>query len=117
MPNRREHLAKADANAETLASIAAERSSPEWAITVAFYRAVHLVEAWSALRDRHHRNHRRRNETVNRLLPEIAADYGELYEASRVARYDPLGLLDWGDYDRLVMGLDRIEAHLRSAIR
>ena len=117
MPSRDQHLAKADANRALLESVAVARSSPEWAITIAFYQAVHVVEAWAALRSQHHRSHRRRSETVNRELSPISEDYAELYEASRTARYAADGLLTWTDFDRLTAGLARIEAHVRAALR
>lgn len=117
MPSRDEHLAKADGNAALAAQLAADHSSPEWATTVLFYRAVHLVEAWFALRGVHNLSHHARSQAVYRDLGEIASDYADLLEASRIARYEQDGMIDWPLHERLREGADRIEAHVRAALR
>lgn len=117
MPSRDEHLAKADHNAEMLQVLLGDHSSPEWATVLLFYRAVHLVEAWFALRGSHNRSHQIRSRAVHRGLPEIAAEYDDLVKASRLARYEPAGLVSWDDYHRLAEGLERIESHVRADLR
>jgi hypothetical protein len=117
MPSRDEHLAKADHNAEVLRVLLGDRSSPEWPTVLLFYRAVHLVEAWFALRGSHNRSHQMRSRAVHRDLPEIAADYDDILKASRLARYEPAGLVSWGDYERLAEGLTRIEERVRADLR
>ncbi len=117
MPTRDEHLAKADQNEVFLTSVVAAQSSAEWAIVVLFYRAVHLVEAWFALRRIHNRSHQQRTRAVNANLAEVSADYAEILKASRTARYDPAGLVTWEDYEHLAAGLTRIEAFVRADLR
>ncbi len=82
-----------------------------------FYRAVHLVEAWFALRGVHNLSHHARSQAVYRDLGEIASDYADLLEASRIARYEQDGMIDWPLHERLREGADRIEAHVRAALR
>ena len=117
MPARDEHLAKADHGATVAASLMAEPASVEWAITVLFYRAVHVVEAWFALSGIHHQSHQARTRAVDRQLPEIAADYGDLLEASRTARYERDGIRRQHDHARMSDALRRIDDRVRSDVR
>lgn len=117
MPSRDEHLAKADHNAAVLQLLVADRSSAEWATVLLFYRAVHIVEAWFALRTVHNRSHQMRSRAVHRDLPEIAADYDDILKASRLARYERADLISWDDYERLAAALTRIETFVRADLR
>jgi hypothetical protein len=117
MPSRDEHLEKADSSAAVSELLVEQQASREWAVTVLFYRAVHVVEAWFALRSTHHQSHVQRSRAVYRELPDIATDYADLLDASRTARYEPNGLLTAADLDRLTDGLERIESRVRADLR
>ena len=88
MPTRQQHLANAERNQRL--SIALQTSADvDWAVTVLFYAALHLVEATLAPVV-HSPNHKIRNETVQldpRLRP-IHHHYRDLYHRSLDARYD-----------------------------
>lgn len=64
---------------------------PEWVITMAFYTAVHFVEASRANRGAHSSSHADRNAYVKTeiSLRSIKTLYDKLYTASLVARYLP----------------------------
>ena len=88
MPSRQQHLANAERNQRL--SIALQ-SGPhiEWAVTVLFYAALHLVEATLAP-SVHSTNHKARNQTVQldpRFHP-IYRHYRELYYRGLDARYE-----------------------------
>jgi len=117
VPVRDQHLQKADRGAAVEAALIDGALSIEWATTVLFYRAVHVIEAWFALRGVHHQSHTVRTRAVYRELPEVAADYVDLLEASRTARYEPDGLLDTTEYDRLSAAFVRVDARVRSEVR
>lgn len=112
MPAKDEHLAKAESNARFLSSIVSQRLAPDWAITVLFYRAMHLMEAWFARRDIHHMGHIQRNQAVFEELREISGAYGKLYDLSRLARYGTDGLVTWADYEDSATAFQQIESHL-----
>jgi hypothetical protein len=64
---------------------------PDWLITVAFYVAVHHVDAKLAnlYPSLHPSNHGERNTFVSDKLPQIANDYLFLRSKSEYARYFP----------------------------
>jgi hypothetical protein len=89
--SRTDHLALADHNQQTIDYLrqAGDRF-PDWITTVAFYKAVHLVDALLAHdHGRHFHDHRARFAALkreNRYLA-IYRHFRPLYEASCVARY------------------------------
>jgi hypothetical protein len=88
MPSKIRHIEQAKSNARFLSLFDLARTQhPDWAITVAFYTAVHLVEALFAVQCLHHENHAPRNTQVSLSLPEVAGNYVAMYVASRRARY------------------------------
>jgi len=61
---------------------------PDWAATVAFYVAVHAVEAWLARRGIHSHSHQERTIHLRAFLPQLWRSYRRLETASRLARYE-----------------------------
>jgi len=63
---------------------------PDWLITIAFYIALHFVDAKLARRNIHPQNHQKRIQYVSQFMPsDVANDYFYLYNKSKVARYFP----------------------------
>lgn len=88
MPTIREHIDKAESFERVLTTF--DGSNPDhwdWIAIVAFYAALHWVDAFLATYGNHPQNHRERNRLVNLLLPTNLA-YGILYSTSRRARYE-----------------------------
>jgi len=70
MPTERVHLAQLRHNLAFLRSFYAPNTPyPDWAVTVAFYAAVHAVEAWLAQRGLHSHSHRERGIYLRQFLP------------------------------------------------
>ena len=85
-------------------------------ITVAFYVAVHRIEAYLArVLEFHSTDHKVRNGTMAKIadLKPIFGHYQELYNKSMESRYDCL-LARWTDaeVERILSKLDAIESHL-----
>jgi hypothetical protein len=87
MPSSSEHKEKAEKNSAFLAQ--AELISPEWAATIAFYVALHLVERLCACENTHSGKHQDRLSWINKHKTHrlIHADFLALFDASLVARY------------------------------
>lgn len=94
MPTDSRHLAQASTNAAVLAQMGqGSPRRPDWEITLAFYVAVHLVEAFLARANPpvHSASHAMRNAEVRRRLPtRESIAYLALHSASVRARYDCL---------------------------
>lgn len=97
MPSERAHLALADRN-QTVIDHLLQRPDEcmEWIVTVAFYKALHLVEALFAHDGLGHgQSHENRDYLLktNRRYAHIYRHYRPLWAASMVARYlyDPAG--------------------------
>jgi len=97
MPIRSDHLSKARNNEKLLVN---EMSSSEyvsyldWVVTVAFYTALHYVDACLARYAIHPNSHQGRNGrnsevSRNRNLRRVATKYLILYGRSRYSRYIP----------------------------
>src|SRR5438105_4820912 len=63
------------------------RLFPDWFVTVAFYRALHLVEKMFAEEKYDSDNHRNRNDNLKRSYADIWMHYLPMYTQSRRARY------------------------------
>lgn len=113
MPSRAEHLANEAANAAFEIVAREQGASPEWATTVLFYRAVHLIEAYFASLGLHHTSHRQRNATVARPIPAALPDYLDLSELSRRARYEAPGAVNWQDHAEAREAFGVLERELR----
>lgn len=91
----------------------------DWAVTGAFYSALHLIE-WF-LKSRGHtarRDHQLRDAYIARFadLRPIYADYSELKFKSEAARYECAEFLAEAVKDDLLPRLIKIETHIRSLI-
>jgi len=97
MGNVSGHLRKAHHNENFLKMVQANDPGPsflyaDWLVTIAFYIALHFVDAKLARRTPplHPQRHPVRNNYVSRFLPpDVARDYLYLYNKSMIARYYP----------------------------
>jgi len=84
------HIRLANRNHETLIHLLSDGDAHlEWVVTIAFYKALHVVEAvFDAEMQKHSMSHNDRNQTlrVNRFKA-VHKPYSKLYRASRIARY------------------------------
>lgn len=79
------HLKKAASNHAFLESLGDDY--PDWLATVAFYTAVHLVEALFARKHTPSHSHGDRNRTLKQRYPAIWQDFRPLYSVSKLVRY------------------------------
>ena len=93
MPRSLEHLKQAEHNQELLKSLDLDNSPfLDWAATIAFYAALHYVEAWFAVQGTgmHHTKHEQRNRAMNQVdefRPIVWPNYRTLQDRSHDARY------------------------------
>ncbi len=80
------HKEKASHNQKFLETIDPKEFS-DWVVTVAFYKALHLVEMIFAKSKRYHVNHLQRHQALKREHPQLWMEYRPLYQQSRRARY------------------------------
>lgn len=85
MASEAAHLAKADSNQSFLETIGDEY--PDWLAIVAFYKAVHLVEALFAKEGRQSKSHYGRNMHLKKNHKEIWKSFSPLFGASKLLRY------------------------------
>ena len=85
MASEAAHLAKADSNQSFLETIGDEHS--DWLAIVAFYKAVHLVEALFARQGRQSKNHSSRNNRLKKHHTAIWMAFSPLIRASKLLRY------------------------------
>jgi hypothetical protein len=86
MATESEHRKQAIHNQAFLDAIDA-RAFPDWFVTAAFYKAVHLVEVLFRRKGHPSGNHNRRNQQLKRHYQSVWRDYRPLYDLSRKARY------------------------------
>jgi hypothetical protein len=84
-----ENLAKARRNRQLLCDYLLNLVSecPEWVAVVAFYSALHFVDAYYAKLNIYFERHIDRNKEVSQSLPEIYDSYYRLYDISVDSRY------------------------------
>lgn len=91
MPSQQDHLLLADHNQQAIEYLLkADPGFPDWITTVAFYKAVHLVEAVLAHDSgTHSGDHVRRSQYLktNNRYKQLHLHYGPLKRASEIARY------------------------------
>jgi hypothetical protein len=90
MATETDHVRLANRNHATLGYLMQEADThPEWVATVAFYKAVHVVEAvFAANLGQHSSTHKTRMEALKMArFREIHKHFRPLYSASRIARY------------------------------
>lgn len=91
MPTYMQHVYQAERNEYFLASFdPATTQHGDWAITIAFYTALHMLDAYLATRQVHPDSH---FERIGKLLADpklqsLRVGYLRLYKESRSARYD-----------------------------
>lgn len=89
MPNENLHWRQVRHNLTFLQSFYGPTAPyADWAVTVAFYAAVHAVETVLAQQGVHSRTHTDHHSHVRRLFPHIRTLYYRLDTFSRQARYD-----------------------------
>lgn len=84
------HLKKAEHNKNFVINrlMALADKFPDWVSTVAFYSALHFVDAYLVRKHNlHHEDHEERNRDVDIHLHEIALEYKRLYELGLNSRY------------------------------
>jgi hypothetical protein len=91
----------------------AQSDYTDWAATVLFYTALHLVEAFLASRGEHSPDHRQRDQNFVRFaeLRPLYSPYRELKHHSQRARYYG-ARFDSVTLDKLRAHLNTIEEHL-----
>jgi hypothetical protein len=90
MPSKGAHLAAATANQHAIDYLCQRLNDfPGWTTTVAFYKALHIVEALLAVDGCHTDSHEERNRVLKKTkrYQQIWRFYRELYQASLIARY------------------------------
>lgn len=92
MPNSPVHLRQAIHNNNFAnENIFDKPDYDDWRITIMFYEALQLVEAYFSNSEQHYETHRKRKEGIIRdpvLFTNIAAEYDLLSSLSRKMRYD-----------------------------
>jgi hypothetical protein len=91
MGTQADYRDKADHNQEFLDTIESDRF-PDRAVTVCFYKALHLVEMLFAANQRHSDSHWARHDVLKRDYTSIWKAYRPLYAISRYARYRVRGI-------------------------
>ncbi len=91
-------------------------SYPDWVSVVAFYSALHYVEAMLATYGLHYEHHPERNRQVSLLFQEIENEYLNLYDFARNSRYGKIGDAPSEDEARQAVNIDlpTIEEFVRS---
>ncbi len=123
MPNSTQHRDKANHNRTFLSTIDVN-AYPDWAATVAFYTAVHLVERLRTLlpnpMQQHSTDHQDRLTFVQKHHRGIHAPYRDLFNAALLSRYETIHSFDTQfsahDVQNILIGrhLTRIENYVAS---
>jgi hypothetical protein len=119
MPTEQIHLAQASHNKDLIVYLtAANPGFPDWVITVAFYSAIHLLEAFLAKQLGYHsKSHVTRDSALSKFsqLKPIYVDYSELKNTCWASRYNTL-YSKWTapQIQDVLTCLQNIEHHLNS---
>jgi hypothetical protein len=112
VPNRRSHVAKFRHN-ERLSRTLEGTPNNDWAVTLLFYSALHLVDACLAPAQHPKRHADRRNLAANNpLLQPIWAHYRVLEDRSQEARYDCIRFSDQRVRDLRSQHFEPLKRHL-----
>ena len=90
MPSEKNHIAIANANQDALGCLLSSSSKhPRWLAAVAFYKALHIIEAVFAVAGEHFNGHSKREEYLgsHHSYRHIAKHYFPLSRAAHSARY------------------------------
>jgi hypothetical protein len=118
MPSEQEHLVGAASN-RALAHVLLEHADPSWAAVLAFYCALHLVNAYLIRMGISVQSHRTRDTYIARMsdLIPIYENYRRLESHSRWVRYD-LRKLSPAEVKRLMADdLAAIESTITNLLR
>jgi hypothetical protein len=109
LATKQEHGEKAEHNEFLISSL--DNPFWDWAVTGTFYAALHYVEAYFCKTKIPSKNHPDRNNRIqgDAQIKSIYADYRELQNESRTARYDPGASFSQGDVQRLEQHLAAIK--------
>jgi len=118
MPDARSHLRQAHHNRNLIEALN-PASTPylDWVVTVAFYGALHHIEAWFASKGFHFEDHVRRDDWLSKakeLRRTVWPRYKELEFQSRQARYQCVRFDRGFVQDQLLPMLDEIEREMNS---
>ena len=97
MPAKDAHIVIANKHTQTIDYLLKDPLHSPWVVTVAFYKALHIVEAIfhhdTRFRLDHTYHHEERNDSLRRepRYSKLWKHYKPLYDASRIARYLTLG--------------------------
>jgi len=124
-PQTEKHLAAGDRN-RLLAGYALSNGKNwidppphEWVITLAFYAALHYVDAYLVEHGGGSPNdHAGRNFAVNTVaaFANIASAYGQLYGRSITARYDPMHPFSSGAVQSVLNDMRFVQAEIRKIL-
>lgn len=118
MPTEAEHRAQALRNEQFLRGLQSSSTQyADWVVTVAFYAAVHLVEARLAKLGIHSPDHDKRNSYVTILseFKPVYREYMELYFFSLQSRYG-CQFSSWtpSKVETVISKLQQVKQHLNS---
>jgi hypothetical protein len=95
MPTAEAHIDKQNRTQLALSDLQQSQNRPQhgdWIVTLAFYKALHAVDAYFAKqgidREGHDKRHKTRDQQVRNYLEGIHERYSALYTASILARYE-----------------------------
>jgi hypothetical protein len=92
MPARNDHETQWDSNHRLLVQLERQNAFPDWVVTVAFYAALHSLERFLALRNKHPTDHLDRKNLLLSYEPQLShqilRDYLDMYSMSIAARYE-----------------------------
>lgn len=91
--NFNEHIEKGNHNHRVLHHYFLKhiKTCPGWICIIAFYSALHYVDAFLLRKHgKHNLHHEERNSDVSILIPDIDVEYLRLYNYGNVARYDKM---------------------------
>jgi hypothetical protein len=87
----------------------------DWVVTITFYAALHLIEAWFAERGRHTRSHEQRDDWMSRaggLRRDVYRLYKDLEYQSHRARYQCVNFERQFVQAEILPKLEALEHHL-----
>ena len=120
MPDARSHLRQAQHNRDLIESlIPASTPFLDWVVTVAFYVALHRIEAWFAGKGQHFESHTQRDDWLSKakqLRQVVWPRYKELEFQSRQARYQCVSFDRAFVQGRLMDLLDELEQEMDTLI-
>jgi len=88
MPCESDHIALANKNHIAMLCLhEAVDDHPEWVVTIAFYKAVHIVQAVFSKSNKSCHDHKTRHSILKRSYPDIWKQYRPLWIGSTIARY------------------------------